>query len=70
MHKIHVRTDKLIGLYTNKFVNKLMIFGHVEVSHTENYTNFYVYAPNTLDRETVQNIVNKVFSELGYKIYT
>ena len=70
MHKIHVRTDKLIGLYTNKFINKLAVLGHVDVSHTENYTNFYVYVPNTLDRETVQTIVNNAFTALGYKIYT
>lgn len=67
-HKLHVRVDKLLNLFVDRFAHKTLELGHTEVTHTENYTNFYVYVPKERDRNQAQEQLNRIFTEAGYSI--
>lgn len=67
-HKLHVRVDKLLLLFIDKLVHKTLELGYTEVTQTENYTNFYVYVSNKVDRNKAQEQLNNIFIEAGYTI--
>lgn len=67
-HKLNVRVDRLLNLFVDRLVHKTLELGYTEVTHTENYTNFYVYVLKEKDRNQVQEQLNRIFTEAGYTL--
>lgn len=68
-HKLHVRVRTVVNPYLAQLVKMCMSVGYVEVTNTENYTNFFVYIPSTSDREYQQGRLNGLFLAAGYSLW-
>lgn len=63
-HKLHVRVPTLNKHYHHKMLEACRTIGVTVSSVTENYTNFYVYVPNTVNRDIAQSVMTKLLSKI------
>lgn len=63
-HKLHVRVPTLNKFYHHKMLNACRRVGITISSVTPNYTNYYVFIPNSVDRHEAQAELIRVLSQI------